>query len=370
MSQRAAAFAVIVAFAVGLLASLALRPAGSARTGEAAARLDRGGAELRLRWRLPVAFPTSAAVIGEVPVWLSERLAAASGGALRLDVYEPGELVPVFSLTDAVRDRKVEAGHVWLGYDQGKIPSSVLFAATPFGLEPWEYLGWWFEGGGRELADDIYARQGIKPVLCGIIGPETAGWFREPLRSLEDLEGLKIRFSGIGGKVLERVGASITILPGGEIFQALEKGAIDATEFSMPVVDQALGFDRVASHNYFPGWHQTFTASHLVVNLDAWNELAPADQALIELACDAVSTQSLGIGEARQGAVLKAFPERGVTAHYLERPMLDELRRITQEVLEEEAARDADFRRVYASQQAFREVYRYWKEMGYLPRDY
>jgi TRAP-type mannitol/chloroaromatic compound transport system substrate-binding protein len=370
ISQRAAAFAVIVAFAVGLLASLALRPPGSG--GAASSRAASGDSDipLRARWRVPSAFPTTTPIIGETPVWLSERLRDSSGGAISLDIYDPGELVPVFSLVDAVRDGKVEAGYTWLGYDQGKIPSSVLFAATPFGMEPWEYLGWWHEGGGRELADEIYAGYGIKPLLCGIIGPETAGWFREPVDSLDDLRGIKIRMSGIGGKVLERAGASVTTLPAGEIFQALEKGAIDATEFSQPAIDEALGFDRVARHNYFPGWHQTFTAAHIVVGQPYWDRLGPADQVLVEMACDAVTTQTLAAGEARQGPAMQRFADKGVEAHYLDRGILEALREFTREQMDAEADRDADFARVYASQTAYRLVYRQWKEMGYLPRDF
>ena len=140
-------------------------------------------------------------------------------------------------------------------------------------------------------------------------GPETAGWFREPIRELSDLQGLKIRFAGLGGKVIERLGASVTMIPGGEIFQALEKGAIDASEFALPIVDQTLGFNRVAKYNYYPGWHQTFTASHLMVNLQAWQEMSPADQALIELGCTAGVTRNLANSEASQAASLQAFPK-------------------------------------------------------------
>ena len=145
--------------------------------------------------------------------------------------------------------------------------ASPLVSAVPFGMEPWEYTAWWYEGDGRQLTEDLYQRYNIHPILCGITGPETAGWFRRRIDSLDDVKGLKIRFAGLGGQVIERFGASVTMLPGGEIFQALEKGAIDATEFALPVVDQSLGFNRVAPYNYYPGWHQPFTSSHLVVNL-------------------------------------------------------------------------------------------------------
>ena len=224
---------------------------------------------------MPVAFGTNLPALGDNIVFVSDALKAASGGAVQFKVFEPGKLVPPFSITDAVKDNKVPAGYTWVGYDQGKIPSAPLFAARPFGMEPWEFTAWWYEGGGKELGEEVYAAHGVHPVLCGIIGPETAGWFREEITSLDDLKGLKIRFAGLGGKVMQKAGASVTLLPGGEIFQALEKGAIDATEFSMPAIDQKLGFNKIVKINYFPGWHQTYTSFHLVVNKEVWEGLDP-----------------------------------------------------------------------------------------------
>ena len=163
ISHRAAALAAVVAFVVGLLGSLSLRPAGGAAPDSTTAVNEQGGSARRVHWRMPISIASTSPVLGEAPVWMARDLLNASGGALQLDVYDPGELVPAFSITDAVRDGKVPVGHIWLGYDQGKIPVSTLFAATPFGLEPWEYLGWWYEGGGAELADEIYAGQTSSP---------------------------------------------------------------------------------------------------------------------------------------------------------------------------------------------------------------
>lgn len=371
ISNRAAAVATAVAFCVGILGSLALRPAGGSTAPKLFDEsLGKGDVARRLHWRLPISISSSTPILGEAPGWVAEALAVASAGAMQIDVYDPGEIVPAFSITDAVRDGKVPAGHVWLGYDQGKVPASVLLAATPFGLEPWEYLAWWHEGGGAKLADAIYAKRTIKPLLCGLIGPETAGWFRKPINSLADIQGLKIRFAGLGGKVMERAGASVTMLPGSEIYQALEKGAIDATEFSLPAMDQALGFARVAKNNYFPGWHQTFTAVHMVVNLDVWEALTPADQQMLQSACDTGSLKSLAASEARQGPVISGFKNQGVTASYLEHDILLELRRITREVVAEEALANDDFASVLESQQAFMRAYAPWKRLGYLPRDF
>ena len=368
ISQRAALVAVLVAFCVGLLGSLSIRPAG----GRADPGLSKGEehAQRRIHWRMPISITSTSPILGDSPVWMAQMLLESTAGAIQLDVYDPGELVPAFSITDAVRDGKVPVGHTWLGYDQGKIPAAALFAATPFGFEPWEFLGWWYEGGGAGLADDLYRQHNIKPLLCGIIGPETAGWFRDPINSLEDIKGLKIRFAGIGGKVMERAGASVTMLPGGEIFQALEKGAIDATEFSLPLMDQALGFSRIAKNNYYPGWHQPFTAVHAVVNLDVWNGIASADQHQIEQACMAVSTRTLAASEGLQGAVIAGFPAVGVKARYLDTNILRELQRLSLEVMNEEATRDPDFAAILKSQREFSAEYLHWKRLAYLPRDF
>ncbi len=368
ISNRAALFAVVVAFAVGMIGTLAVRPVNAPTV--ASAPDNTTVTASRIAWRLPIVFQTTMPVLGDNPVYLTDVLRKASGGAIDLQIFEPGEIVPAFSITDAVRDGKVSAGYTWLGYDQGKIPASPLVSAVPFGMEPWEYTAWWYEGGGRQLTETLYQRYNIYPILCGITGPETAGWFRRRIDSLEDVKGLKIRFAGLGGQVIERLGASVTMLPGGEIFQALEKGAIDATEFALPVVDQSLGFNRVAPYNYYPGWHQPFTSSHLVINLALWQQLADADQALLRLGCTAAVTRNLAQAEALQGEVIEKFADIGVTAEILPEPLLRELNRVADEILEEEAANDPDFARILESQRAFRTQYAHWKSRAYLPRDF
>ena len=324
----------------------------------------------KIRWKVPVAFGTNLPALGDNIVYVADALKAASGGAVQFKVFEPGKLVPPFSITDAAKDKKIQAGYTWVGYDQGKIPASPLFAARPFGMEPWEFTAWWYEGGGQALGEEVYGQHGVHPVLCGIIGPETAGWFRNEIKSLDDLKGLKIRFAGLGGKVMQKVGASVTLLPGGEIFQALEKGAIDASEFSMPAIDQKLGFNKVVKYNYFPGWHQTYTAFHLVVNKQVWDGLEDSTKALINMACTAGTLRNLARGEAIQGEVIRGFADKGVTVGSFPEPLLRELQGIAKEVLEEEASKDALFKKVYDSQEAFVENYNHWKRLAYLPRDF
>ena len=369
VANRAALIAVLVAFVVGALATLAIRPPGQATVAVPPSG-SAGDHAASVHWRVPVAFPTTLAVVGDNMLWVADAIARSSAGAMRLEPFEPGEIVPALNIVDAVREGKVQAGYTWLGYDQGKIPASPLFGAVPFGMEPWEYAAWWYEAGGRELAEGLYGKYAVRPLLCGLIGPETAGWFRSPIESLADLDGLKIRFAGLGGKVIERLGASVTVLPGGEIFQALEKGAIDATEFSLPNADQALGFDRIAKLNYYPGWHQPYTAMHLVAYVEQWQALTDAQRAIVETACTAGVIRNLADSEARQGAVLAGFPAKGVTAIRLPTPILRELSEVAAALMAEEAANDEDFRIIHESQHKFRDEYALWKRFAYLPRDF
>ena len=368
ISQLALLAAVVTALVVGFVGSLAVRPPGGLERGAAVA--DSGGGLAPVRWRVTSSFTSNMPVIGRATANVARDLSDMSGGAFQMQLFDPGEVVPAFEITESVKERKVQAGFQWIGYDQGRIPASTLIAAVPFGMEPMEFTAWWYYGGGRELGESLYEEHNVMPILCSITGPETAGWFREPVESVDDLVGLKIRFAGLGGKVLQRLGASVTMIPGGEIFQALEKGAIDASEFSLPAVDALLGFGRVAKYNYFPGWHQPFSTAHFQVNLDVWNELNDQYRAMVRTACRASVTATMSEAESLQGAVIRGFAEQGVIAETLPLEILEELRTVTQQVLDEEAENDAPFAEILRSQREFSATYRYWKTKGYLPRSF
>ncbi len=368
MSRGEALLAVLVAFAVGVLVAGSLPQWGGVSRGPGPLDAQPGDGATNhpiLRWRVSSAFGTHLPALGENVVEVAQRLAVASDGRIAFTIDDPDEVVPAFAIVDAVRNHKITAGYTWLGYEEGRLPASALFGAVPFGMTPWEYSAWWVGGGGRELAQALYRPLGIEPILCGLIGPETAGWFRESIETPEDLHGLKIRFAGLGGQALQSLGASVTMLPGGELFQALEKGAIDATEFSLPEVDMRLGFDRVAKFNYFPGWHQPHTAFHLVVHAPTWDALPAATRALIELACGDGVQRNFAKAEAAQGAVLRAFETRGVTTRALSPALLAALEEAARRVLDEAARADADFARILAHQRAFHAEYVRWQELAY-----
>ena len=320
----------------------------------------------RLRWKMASAFPSSLVQLGSGGVLLSERLENMSGGDIELRFFEPNALVPPLEMFDAISAGSLDAAWSVPGYWFGREPSLALFSAVPFGPRAGEYLAWMYHGGGHELMDEVYAKHNIKSLICGVIAPEASGWFRNEINSVQDLEGLKMRFFGLGAKVMEKVGVSTQLLAGGDIYPALERGSIDATEFSMPAIDLDLGFYQVAKHYYFPGWHQQSTLFELMINMDKWNALNDQQRAMIEAACEANVAVMLAEGEAIQFAAMQELQEKGVTLHRWPEDVLDTLRGAWGEVATELAVEDEHFKKSWDSLQAFRRNYAIWNDLGYL----
>ena len=319
-----------------------------------------------LDWEMQSTYPGSLTQLGTLGKVLSERLNAVSGGAITVAFQEPGAIVPALEAFDAVATGAVQTAWSTPGYWAGKDSSLALFAAVPFGPRASEYLAWMKFGGGEELLDEIYAPYNIKSVPCGVIAPEASGWFRKEITSVDDLKGMKMRFFGLGAKVMQKIGVSTQLLAGGDIFPALELGTIDATEFSMPAIDLKLGFYQVAKHYYFPGWHQQSTIFELMVNLDEWNALSDQTKAIFETVCDAQITFGIAEGEAIQPAALAELQEKGVNIQQWDPAVLETLQAAWLEVVEEEKAANPNFAKAWASLSEFRENYKIWSDLGYL----
>ncbi len=325
----------------------------------------------KLLLKTPIAFSTALPGLGSPIPRVAEQLDLMSGGTLKMKVYEPGELVPPFEILDAVSTGKINSGYTTAGYWAGKIPAAPLFSAVPFGPEAGEYMAWIYYGNGLSLYQEMYDQAGynVHVIPCAIIAPETSGWFANEINSPADLEGLKMRFFGLGGKVMQKLGVATSLLPGGEIFPALEKGAIDATEFSMPAIDARLGFHKLVKFNYFPGWHQQATLFELIINKDVWAEVNDTHKAIIENACKASMTDSFAEGEAIQHDVLIDNVENnGVTIKQWSQEMLDTYRATWEEVAAEESANNEFFAKVLADMNEFRDGYQLWKQHAFLPR--
>ena len=291
--------------------------------------------------------------------------------SVEFEHFDPGELVPTLEALDAVSNGSVDAAYTTSGYWQCKITSASLFAAVPFGPEAGEFMAWMLYDDGHTLMQRMYDENGynvhVQP--CGIIAPETSGWFKNEINSLADLEGLNMRFFGLGAEVMQRLGVSTSLLAAGDIFPALERGAIDATEFSMPRIDARLGFHQIAKYNYFPGWHQPATMFELLVNKDAWDDLDERAQKQIEVACLANITTNLAEGEATNfTAMVENQEQNGVTIKMWPEEMLVKFEETWTEVAGELAAEDPYFKEVWDDLQEFRAGYKTWGNSIYLPR--
>ncbi|MFH1804313.1 MAG: TRAP transporter substrate-binding protein [Pseudomonadota bacterium] len=323
-------------------------------------------AQERVRWKMGSTYAGSLTQLGTLGKRVDERIDAVSGGNIQIKFYEPGALVPALEVFDAVSSGSIDAAFSTPGYWAGKVPALQLFGAVPFGPQAGEYLAWVKFGGGQEIFDELYGRHGIKSLFCGLIAPEASGWFAKEINSPEDLKGLKMRFFGLGAKVMEKLGVSTQLLAGGDIYPALELGTIDATEFSMPAIDLKLGFHQVAKYYYFPGWHQQSTLFDLMINKEKWDKLSDTQKAQIESVCADNIGYGFAEGEAIQFSALKELQEKGVQIKKWSPEMLDTMRTAWEEVASEMSAEDADFKIAYDSLQSFRTDYKIWKDIGYL----
>ncbi|WP_299438309.1 TRAP transporter substrate-binding protein [uncultured Rhodospira sp.] len=302
--------------------------------------------ELKMVTTWPKNFPG----LGTSAERLAQRITAMSGGRLTVKVFAAGELVPPFEAFDAVSSGTAELYHGAEYYWQGKSKAFNFFAAVPFGLTATEMSSWIHHAGGQALWDELSAGFNIKPMMVANTGVQMGGWFNKEINSLEDYKGLKIRMPGLGGEVLRRIGAAAVSLPGGEIFPALQSGAIDATEWVGPWNDLAFGFYKVAKYYYYPGFHEPGTTLSGGVNLDVWNSLSDEDKAIIEAAATAENDYSLAEFNARNGDALDTLVnEHGVELRKFSNDVMTAIGTAAGEVVAEVAAEDPMTQKVYDS---------------------
>jgi len=321
--------------------------------------------------KVPIAFPTKLPGLGETIKWLADRMEVLSGGSVKMKVYEPKKLIAPFEILDSVSGGSVNAGYSTAGYWFGKMKAAALFSAVPFGPEAPEYLAWLWYDDGLKLYQEMYDENGynVKVHVCGIIAPETSGWFKEPITSVDQLKGLKMRFFGLGGQVMQSLGVTTSLLGSGEIFPALEKGAIDASEFSMPAIDKLLGFYKLVKYNYYPGWHQQATVFELLINKDTWNGMSEHQQMVIDTGCRAATGHSLAFTEAIQFDQMKENVEtNGVQQMYWSDEMLAIYNDAWLAIVEQNRADDEGFRKVWDDLAEFRAGYDLWEAHAFLPR--
>lgn len=295
-------------------------------------------AQGKQEWRMVTTWPKNFPGLGVGAQRLADRITAMSDGRLTIKLYAAGELVPPLQALDAVIEGSAEMSHGASYYWQGKSKALAFFTGVPYGMTNNELSAWVRYMGGQQLWDDVYAQFGVKGFLSGQTGTQAGGWFRNELTGVSDIQGLKFRTPGLGGKVWEKLGATVVNMAGGEIFQALQSGGLDAAEFVGPYNDLALGFYQVAKNYYFPSFVEPGLATELVVSKEKYDALPKDLQMIVEIASQAEYEQvaadfyshdpeALNVLTSKHGVMVRKFPEDILQAGAVAaKEIIDELR--------------------------------------------
>jgi TRAP-type mannitol/chloroaromatic compound transport system substrate-binding protein len=340
----------------GLAASTTLalpgcgKEAGTAKSGELPS----------IRWRLASSYPKSLDTIYGAAEIMTKRLDQITGGKFQIRVFAGGEIVPGLQVLDAVQQGTVECGHSASYYYVGKNMAFAFDCAVPFGLTARQQNAWMYQGGGLELTRELFKDYNILNFPGGNTGVQMGGWYRKEINGLADLQGLKMRIPGIGGQIMAKLGAVPQTLAGGDIYPALETGAIDAAEWVGPYDDEKLGFQKIAPHYYYPGWWEGGPQLSFYVNLDKWNALPAAYQAAFEAACTEANVQMLAAYDQKNPQALMRLVKAGVKLHAYPKDVLEAAHKAAFAMYDEEAAKNPAFAKIYAEWKRFRDAELQW----------
>jgi len=324
-------------------------------------------------WKMVTTWPPNFPALGTGAIELAENIERMTQGQIKIKVYGGGELVPPLEVFDTVSRGTADIGHSVSYYWKGKSPALQLFCTSPFGMNAQEMNAWLYYGGGLELWREMYAPFNLVPFPAGNTGTQMGGWFNKEINTIEDLQGLKMRIPGFGGEVIQRAGATPVIIPGGEIFNALQLGQIDACEWIGPYNDRAFGFHKAAKYYYFPGWHEPSATLEAIFNKDSFNTLPEHLKIIVAQACDAANTKMLAEFTARNMEyMLKLQEEDGVQLRSFPDEVLKVLKEKTFEIMDELVAENKDFAKVYKSYRSFQkritQYHKYSEEKLYQVR--
>ena len=277
------------------------------------------------QWNMVTSWPKNLPGPGVAAQMLADRIITLSGGRLQIKLHAAGELVPGRGVFDAVSEGTAELYHAVPAYWGSKSKGILMFGSQPFGLRADEQFGWLAHGGGQALYDEIYGRFNLKPFLCGNSGPQWAGWFRNEIRSLDDLKGLKFRTTGLASQMCSKIGMAVQAMGPGDMFQGLQTGALDAGEFIGPWTDSAVGFHQVAKNYYWPGVGEPSSAEECAINADAYAELPDDLKQAVSFACESLynpvwteyttkHAQALARLVAEEGVMVRKLPDDVIKA--------------------------------------------------------
>jgi TRAP-type mannitol/chloroaromatic compound transport system substrate-binding protein len=317
-------------------------------------------AQAAIRWRLTSSFPKSLDTLFGVNDVFAKKVKEMSGGKFEVTTHAPGELVPAFGTVDALQNGTVEAANTAPYYYFGKDETFALGCAIPFGLNSRQMTAWMMEGNGLKLMREFYAGYNIINFPMGNTGAQMGGWFRKEIKSLADFKGLKFRCGGFAGKVVERIGGVPQNIPGGEIYQALEKGTIDAAEWVGPYDDQKLGFVKVAKNYAYPGWWEGGPQLDLHINTKAWEALSAENKAIVEAASAFAHLDMQAKYDGRNAAALKTLVSQGAKLFPFPKPLMDEAFKQAMALYDEIGAKNPRWKKVYDDYSAFRKEANLW----------
>ena len=317
------------------------------------------------RWKMVTTWPPKLPVLQTGAERLAKRIDEATEGRLKIKVYAGGELVPPLQTFDAVSAGTVECGAGAGYYWAGKMPAAQWFSAVPFGLNADGMAAWFHGGDGLKLWEETYAPFNVIPRPGGSTGVQMGGWFNKKINTIDDFKGLKMRIPGLGGKVVAKAGATVVLTAGGEIFTNLERGVIDATEWVGPLHDLRMGFYQAAKYYYYPGWHEPGTYLEIIFNKKAYESLPKDIQCIVDAVCMENELWTLCQFNALNGAALQTLIDKHhVDLVQFPGPVMDSLRKLSEEVVAEEAKKDAMATKVNDSFQKFRKVIGTWGEVS------
>lgn len=330
-------------------------------------------AQEKFKWKMTTSFPPGLPFYQSGPgsaEWIVDQIDKLTNGRLKIKLFAAGELIPWNGGFDAVKSGTVEANSAVAYYWSGKIPALQYFGTVPFGMSFQGQNAWYYHGGGIDLWNAIYADHGLVAFPCGNSGVQMTGWFKKPVGSLGDLNGLKMRIPGLGGKIYKELGVNVKLLGGGEIFPALERGVIDAAEWVGPVQDRRLGLHKAAKFYHSTGWHEPSTTTELLMSKKAFDAL-PADiQGIVKSVAASANIIAHTSAEALNGDALNDLvSNHGVKHSRLPDDVVAALRKKTTQVLDSLAASDPTTKKVHDSFMSFKKKHDAWKglsEAGFL----
>ncbi|MDB9314164.1 TRAP transporter substrate-binding protein [Spirulina sp. CS-785/01] len=320
-----------------------------------------------VEWRMATSWPQSLDTIYGGAETVCNRIKEITGGRFTITPFAAGEIVGGLEVLDAVQTGAVEAGHTASYYYIGKNPALAFGTTVPFGLTAQQQNAWLYHGGGLEAMHKLYSDFNIINFPAGNTGGQMGGWFKQEIQTVSDLEGLKMRIPGLGGKVMEALGVNVQVLPGGEIFLALDRGAIDAAEFVSPYDDEKLGLQNAADFYYYPGWWEPGATLETQVNLDAWNNLPKEYQEAFKTAAREANINMLAKYDAlNQAALTKLVEEDGVQLTPYSQEIMEAAQEAAFDIYEQDASNDATFKEIYENWQQFRDQVMRWNQINQL----